>query len=207
MRQIGFAALLGLASMATGCKVDQHNIGDGKDVKIATPFGGIHVATDDTAVLDKIGLPAYPGAVPVKKDNGGGDHESADVNLSFGSFQLQVKTANYRTDDPAAKVETFYRAGLRRFGDVIACRSHQPVGAPTRTAEGLGCEDSDNKHAQILDHGDQGDLELKAGSRQHQHLVQIKPDGGGTRIELIALDLPSQMFSGHDSSAAGDGRQ
>jgi hypothetical protein len=44
-------------------------------------------------------------------------------------------------------------------------------------------------------------LELKAGSQQHQHIVGIDAQGGGTKIELVALDLP-----GDASSESGDGQ-
>ena len=37
------------------------------------------------------------------------DHDAADVNMSFGSFQLRVKTAEFRSDDAESKVEAFYR--------------------------------------------------------------------------------------------------
>jgi hypothetical protein len=37
------------------------------------------------------------------------------------------------------------------------------------------------------------ELELKAGSDYHQHIVTIDRDGGGTKFSLVALDLPSNM--------------
>ena len=36
-------------------------------MKIATPFGGMTVKTNDAAVMDGLGLPVYPGAELVKK--------------------------------------------------------------------------------------------------------------------------------------------
>jgi hypothetical protein len=41
-------------------------------------------------------------------------------------------------------------------------------------------------------------LELKAGSAQHQHLVEIDPEGSGTKFGVVALELPGKMFSGDD---------
>jgi hypothetical protein len=67
------------------------------------------------------------------------------------------------------------------------------VGEPTHTAEGLTC-DNDNKHV-VIDDNVSRKMELKAGSRQHQHIVAIDPNGVGTKIGLVALDLP-----GHSSS-------
>ena len=81
-------------SLLAGCQVDSRDKGDGKEVKIATPFGGMHVTTNDKAVLEQIGLAAYPGATSVKKDKEDG---AADVDMSFAGFQLRVRAVGFRT--------------------------------------------------------------------------------------------------------------
>jgi hypothetical protein len=195
MQQMRFAglAVLGMAvALMAGCQIDTHKDGDGKDVKISTPFGGMQVKTNDTSVLQDIGLPAYPGAVPVKEDN---DNGSADVNMSFGDFKLRVKAAGYRTSDSPEQVEAFYRNGLKRFGQVIACRNNHAIGSPSSTPEGLDCDNTQGNHISVNDHAKPGKLELKAGSKVHQHIVSIDPDGTGTKFGLVALDLPGKMFS------------
>jgi hypothetical protein len=116
--------------------------------------------------------------------------------MSFGSFHLRVKAASYRTPDSPDKVEAFYRKALGRYGDVIKCSNDRPVGEPTRTQEGLTCND-DNKHVAIDDDMSRK-MELKAGSRQHQHIVAINPDGTGTRLGLVALDLPGRSSNGEN---------
>ena len=83
-------------ALLAGCRVESDKHGDSDDVKIATPFGGMQVKTNDAVVVEGIGLPTYPGAQLVKKDK---DDGSADVNMSFGSFQLRVKAVSYRTGD------------------------------------------------------------------------------------------------------------
>jgi hypothetical protein len=198
MLQMNSARIAGLvaAGMAgallAGCRVETDKHGDGKDVKISTPFGGLQVKTNDANVLESIGLPAYPGAEVLKKDD---DDGAADVNMSFGSFQLRVKASSYRTDDSPEKVEAFYRSGMKRFGDVIACRDDRVVGTPVRTFEGLTCDDQKEGHIMVQDDPSKHKLELKAGSKQHQHIVEIDGDGGGTKIGLVALDLPGKMDS------------
>jgi hypothetical protein len=194
---------MGLAVLAlgvAGCRVEERKDGDGKNVKIETPFGGMQVKTNDQAVVDGIGLPVYPGAVPVKKEKDD-DNASADVNMSFGAFQMRVKAMSYRTGDGPEKVEAFYRKGLQRFGDVVACRGNRVVGTPVRTAEGLTCAD-EKKTAMAADEpGDpesKGKLELKAGSEKHQHIVEIEPENGGTKFGVVALELPSKTFWGDD---------
>ena len=193
-----FAGAAALAAMLAGCRVEKSTHGDGKEVNISTPFGGMHVKTNGADVLASIGLPGYPGAQAVNDD--GNDNRSADVDMSFGGFQLRVKKADYRTDDSPEKVEAFYRDGMKRFGDVIACRDNHVVGSPARTVEGLTCENNEDKHhISVDDHSGNNQLELKAGSEQHQHIVEIEPDGGGTKIGLVVLDLPGKMTSGSEN--------
>jgi hypothetical protein len=186
-RMIAGAALAGLVA-ATGCHVESDKRGDGKNVNISTPFGGLHVRTNDGAVLESIGLAAYPGATPVKKNK---DEDSADVDMRFGSFQLRVKAATYHTDDSMDKVEAFYRSDLKRFGDVIACRGNKAVGDPPRTLTGLTCEENNHKHISVGDSDGNNEFHLKAGSPSHQHIVGLKPDKDGTQFALVVLDLPT----------------
>ena len=59
-------ALLAASALAligtTGCRIDTHKNGNNDDVKIATPFGGLSVKTNDAAVQEGVGLTPYPGA-------------------------------------------------------------------------------------------------------------------------------------------------
>lgn len=183
-----FLSTAALATLLAGCRVEKTENGDSKDVHISTPFGGMHVKTNDADTLASIGLPAYPGAQAV--NDTGDDNKSANVDMSFGGYQLRVKVAKYRTGDSPEKVEAFYRDGMKRFGDVIACRDDHTAGGPARTSEGLTCQGEKNVQINADDHEGNNKLELKAGSKQHQHIVEIEPDGGGTKIGLIALDLP-----------------
>lgn len=194
VRQMTVAVAIAGTVLMSGCRVESNKHGDNENVKIATPFGGMQVKTNDDTVLEGMGLPAYPGAVLVKKDN---DHGAADVNMSFGSFHLRVKAASYRTPDSPDKVEAFYRKALGRYGSVIECSNDKPVGEPTRTEEGLTC-DNDKRHVEITDDVSRK-MELKAGSKQHQHIVAINPEGTGTKLGLVALDLPGH-FSGDNEN-------
>jgi hypothetical protein len=198
-RTLATATLLTLAT-TLGCRIESNKHGDNDNVKIATPFGGMSVKTNDAAVVDRMGLPPYPGAELVKKDK---DNGAADVNLSFGNFQLRVKAASYRTSDAPEQVAAFYRKALARYGDVIQCSNNKPVGAPTRTAEGLGCDNDKGNHISAKNDVLRK-MELKAGSKVHQHIVAIEPEGAGTKFGLVALDLPSHITLGDDN---GDSKQ
>lgn len=192
--QMTAAAAMVATLLISGCRVESSKQNGNDNVRIATPFGGMQVKTNDSTVLEGMGLPAYPGATLVKKDN---DHGAADVNMNFGSFHLRVKAASYQTTDSPDQVKAFYRKALGVYGDVIECSNDKSVGQPTQTAEGLTC-DNDQKHVAINDDISRK-LELKAGSKQHQHIVAIDPNGTGTKIGLVALDLPGH-FSGDKES-------
>jgi hypothetical protein len=179
-------------AMMSGCRIESDKRNGNDNVKIATPFGGMTVKTNDAVVTEGLGLPVYPGAELVKKDKNNG---AADVNMSFGSFQLRVKAASYRTEDSPDKVSAFYRKALGRYGDVIECQNDKPVGTPTRTGEGLTCDNDKENHITVNEDMS-GKRELKAGSKQHQHIVAIDPDGNGTKMGLVALDLPGHMSFG-----------
>jgi hypothetical protein len=192
--------------LLAGCHVTENDHGDKKDVDIGTPFGSMKVDTNNSTDATAIGISAYPGAVPVA-DKGDDDGNNANINMSFGSFHLGVKAADFQTPDPSAKVLAFYRKDLTaRFGSVIECRGHNAVGSPSRTSQGLTCNDDEGSHVNTSDghskgiaimSGDDTDLELRAGSPQRLHIVSVENHDGGTKIGLVALDLPSHL-SDHD---------
>ncbi len=180
------AVLLG----STGCRIEKTYTSNGKDVKIDTPFGGMSVKTDGKEVQALVGLDVYPGATPEKKS--GDDDKAANVNMNFGGFHLGVKAASYTTPDAPAKVMQFYRGQLARYGTVIECRGSSPVGTPVVTSAGLSCDEEKHSHVHVTD-GD--DLELKAGSKAHEHIVGVNPQGSGTKFGLVMLDLPQGLGS------------
>lgn len=187
------------ALLLAGCHVTTHKDGKNENVDIGTPFGSMQVKTNDKGDTSVIGITTYPGAVLVNSNNEKSDKGSADINMNFGSFHLGIKAASYQTSDPQSKVEAFYRKDLARYGDVIECRDNSPVGQPTRTSQGLTCETKDVKnHLHIDEDTSNSDLELRAGSEQHQHIVGIEAKDGGTKIGIVALDLPSGLVS-HDN--------
>jgi len=194
---VAVVSVIAAVGLMSGCRIESDKKNGNDNVKIATPFGGMTVKTNDDAV-GGLGLPVYPGAELVKKDK---DNGAADVNMSFGSFQLRVKAASYRTVDSPDQVTAFYRKALGRYGDVIQCQNNKPVGSPTQTTEGLTCEGGDKNHVSVSDDMS-GKLEMKAGSKQHQHIVAIDPEGNGTKFGLVALDLPGRMTVGDN-----DGKQ
>jgi hypothetical protein len=193
----GLLASLALAAGVAGCRihVDKDANGKEKNVQVDTPFGGVHVNTDQTTAAD-LGLPAYPGAQQVKDDD---DHKSADVHMGFGEWELRVQAVSYETPDKKDQVVAYYKKALARYGDVLTCQDNAPVGTPTKTSEGLTCAENSKANVQV-DTGnhrygynsEHSNFELKAGSERHQHIVGFEtPMNGQTRFALVAIDLPS----------------
>ena len=183
------ASLVVLA--AAGCHISSRGKDGKEDVDISTPLGGFAVKTDPSAVLSKLGLPQYPGSNRVQdKDS---NKDSADVNMSFGSFHLRVLAAAFQTGDDRDKVESYYRKALQQYSDVITCEGEHPVGEPTKTGLGLTCKS--DKHVNVNSDDDkhrrtEHERVLKAGSPSRQHFVTLEERDGGTRFSLVALDLP-----------------
>jgi hypothetical protein len=195
-------AVLGIVVLGfSGCRVhvDKDSNGKEKNVQVDTPFGGVHVNTDQTSASD-LGLPVYPGANQIKDDE---NHKSADIHMGFGEWQLRIKAVSYGTADDREKVTAFYKKALARFGDVITCQGNSPVGTPTATREGLTCDDSSKNGKVKIDSKDfkQDNFQLKAGSKRHQHIVGFEDTKGGqTRFALVAIDLPGNLGKDDDSA-------
>jgi hypothetical protein len=95
---------------------------------------------------------------------------------------------------------------MKQYGDAVLCQNNQPVGSPAKTAEGLTCSNTQNGHV-VVESPTNHKMELKAGSEQHQHIVTIDPDGGGTKFSLVALDLPGKITYDDDDTDNSDKRQ
>jgi hypothetical protein len=183
-------ALLALLPL-TACTVSSNKNNGGDNVRINTPFGGMHVESNQTSAAD-IGLPAYPGAT-VYQDK---DSHSANVNMSFGSFHLKVQAADYQTTDSGDKVLAFYRKALAQYGDVLECDHNKPVGQPAVASSGLTCSDDEHGNASVHAHTNIGAMninhdghELRAGSPHAFRVVSLDADHPG-KFALVYLELP-----------------
>jgi hypothetical protein len=195
--------------LLAGCHVTENDHGDHKNVNIGTPFGSMRVNTAKNTDTSAIGISAYPGAVPVNDKGDDDDSNNANVSMSFGPFHLGVKAADFQSSDPSDKIIAFYLKDLAsRYGSVIECRGHSSVGSVNRTSQGLTCSDDEHTHIKTGDSHSKGisimsgdssaNIELRAGSPQHLHIVGVEDHDGGVKIGLVALDLPSDL-SDHDS--------
>lgn len=163
------SALLLLPACSVNVKKDGE--GDDKKVDIETPLGGIHVSKD--ADIRDVGLPVYPGARKKEKDEEG-QEKSANVRLSSGLFGLKVVAIEYLSDDPPAKLIAYYKDQLKKYGGVTECHTN------TRGGD-VNLKTDSNDSNQLKCEGDNSGkiVELKAGTKQNQHLVSIEAGEGG----------------------------
>jgi hypothetical protein len=147
-----------------------------KKLEIRTPTAGLTVSGEATA--KEVGLPVYPGA-RLRKDN---PSEDSQANLAFwtSSMGFKLVVLKYESDDAVEKVSAFYRKALGKYGRVLQCTSAD--------------ENKSEKHegSKDLDCGDdkpeKGAIELKAGTREKQHVVGVEPTGTGSKFELVYIE-------------------
>jgi hypothetical protein len=177
--------ILGALALLTACSVSvkDHGDGDSKKVDISTPVGGIHV--DENADARDTGLAVYPGARPKPKDNDG-DKKSANVNLSAFGFGLKVVALAYESDDPPAKVIAYYQDQLKKYGNVLQCRdSGFKVDDDVPAVGGKGYVVGGKLKCDSDDGGKK--IELKAGTDDNQHIVEVEPQGKGSDFAIVWL--------------------
>ena len=134
--------------------------------------------------------------------------------MSFGNWQMGVKTIEYRSNDPEEKIIAFYKSSMSQYGDVLTCKDKSAIGEPSKTRQGLSCandheydlnmskddkpgkvqppasQQPSSKASQRQDTQLHGDIKLMAGSPENQHIVDLNPDGGGTKFSLVILQFP-----------------
>jgi hypothetical protein len=137
-------------------------------------LGGVHVSKQ--ADVSDVGLAVYPGARLKEKDSEGSD-KSANVNISGFGYGLKVVALEYESDDAPAKVLSFYRGQLKKYGNVLECRTSRGkwnFDMGKNDSNELTCEGSGGN-----------DIELKVGKKYDQHIVAVEPEGKGSSFSLV----------------------
>jgi hypothetical protein len=172
----GFAALL----LLPACSVNVQKGGNGQDkqVDIKTLLGGVHVSKQ--ADVSDIGLAVYPGARLKEKDSDG-SNKSANVNISGFGYGIKVVAMEYESDEPSAKVLSFYKDQLKKYGNVLECHT-----SSLHLDMKMGSHGSTNDSNELTCEGESGkDVELKVGRKDDQHIVAVEPEGKGSSFSLV----------------------
>jgi hypothetical protein len=166
------------ALSACNINVKKNEQGQDKNVDIKTPFGEIHV--DKGADVKDTGLPVYAGARIKQKNENDNDEKSANVNISTGAFGLRVVAVEYESDDAPAKLISYYKDQLKKYGNVLECHTsgHNYGSSHDSNSDELKCEGNTGKN-----------IELKAGTKNNQHIVSIEPRDKGANFALVYVRI------------------
>ena len=173
---VGVAAVLLLPSCSVNVKKEAN--GEDKQVDIKTLAGGIHISKQ--ADVSDVGLTVYPGARVKEKDSDGSD-KSANVNVSGFGFGIKVVAVEYESGDAPARILAFYQDQLKKYGNVLEC--HTSRGNWNVNMGSHGSKDSSNELSCEGSGG--GDIELKAGKKDDQHIVAVQAEGKGSSFTLV----------------------
>jgi hypothetical protein len=163
-----------LLSGACSVNVRKEANGQDKQVDVNTFAGNIHVSKD--ADVSDTGLIVYPGAR--LKEKNGGDDKSANVNISGFGYGIKVVALEYESPDAPAKVISFYKSQMKKYGDVLECRT-----SSLHVKMDMHSKDDSNRLTCEGQNG--GDVELKVGRSDEQHIVAVEPDGNGSSFSLV----------------------
>jgi hypothetical protein len=185
--KFSIVAMLAAAFVLSACSVNvkKEPNGEDKQVDIKTLAGGIHVS-NDADVMDT-GLSVYPGA-RVKPKNSSHDNKSANVNISGFGYSLRVVALEYESDAEPAKILTFYKDQLKKYGDVLECHTSNLDLDMKMGSHGSHSDSNKNDSNELTCEGDHGsNLELKVGKKNDQHIVAVKPEGKGSSFSLVYI--------------------
>ncbi len=150
------------------------------DVAVKSEGFGAGLEVRPLADMAELGLPAYPGAHPLRegKDDEG---EGAGAHLSLwgGAFGLRLRAAKLYAPASVDAVARFYRDALARHGQLVDC-SLVAGGAPEPELKLLRCgSDAPKPGAQLY----------KAGGPGQVRIVAIEPLAGGAKVQVVHLQV------------------
>jgi hypothetical protein len=163
---------------ACSVNVKKEANGQDKQVDINTLVGGVHVSKQ--ADISDVGLTVYPGARLKEKDSNG-SNKSANVNISGFGYGLKVVALEYESDDAPAKVLSFYKDQLKKYGNVLECHT-----SDLNLDMKMGSHSSGSDSSELTCEGDHGsNIELKVGRKDDQHIVAVESQGKGSSFSLV----------------------
>jgi len=153
-----------------------------KNLDIQSSLGDLHVGSDADA--KKTGIPLYPGA-RLKTGKQDGDSDQANLSLFTEAFGFKLVVLKMESSDSPEKVAAFYQKALAKYGTVLNCSGASKAREDkdkSDTSKKLTCDD---------DHANAGEMLFKAGTKEKQHIVSVKPSGTGTVFNLLFIEARS----------------
>ena len=136
-----------------------------------------------------VGLPLYPGSH--RHQDSKDDSASLNMGLSGGSSGFKMAMLKMDSTDSPDKIAAFYRKALSKYGKVLICSgpgSDSPASAKDSSAGATKDAAKSSTLSCDNDKPDKDDIELKAGTKQNQHVVGIKPEGAVTTYQLVYIE-------------------
>jgi hypothetical protein len=130
------------------------------------------------------GLSVYPGAT--LKPNTKDDKHTANVNIDTPWFGVKVVALTYQSPDSPDKIKAYYQKEMSEFGRVLDCSpgsadmSYKPA-----NKEDVSCREGEEHHRVQMD---EGENQLKVGSRDRQRVVGYKKHDNGTEFTLVYVN-------------------
>jgi len=164
-------SFLASASLAAQEKKASGNTGSDMDQ------GGFGIVASKQASARDVGLPMYPGAREHKDKSE--DSPALKFGLWGGNSGFKVAVLKLESNDGPEKVAAFYRKALAKYGKVLDCKGSAQAEDQRTTGSSSaepGCEDEQPAAGELL---------LKVGTHQEQHVVGIKTSGSLTLFQLV----------------------
>jgi hypothetical protein len=172
------AAIVGAAGAVVLPQTAGASTSTGKWAKQEHSAAGVVVSAEASA--KEVGLPLYPGAKPRKDE--GEDSPATQLGLWGTSFGFKLIVLKLESNDSLDKVAAFYQKALARYGTVLNCSKTPPASAgPAQSGSSKQLDCGSDKP-------DSGGMLFKAGTREQQHIVGIKPNGKGSLFQLIYVE-------------------
>jgi hypothetical protein len=148
---------------------------------LAAAQDGAGVTASKKATAKDVGLPLYPGAKPHKDSDS--DTDAFNVGAWGGTFGIKLAVLKLESPDSPDKVAAFYAKALAKYGKVLNCTDPAQAKASkhkTDSSNILTCDESEKS--------DKGEVVYKAGTKDKQHVVSVKPNGTGSVFALVYVE-------------------
>ena len=137
---------------------------------------GVGIEFSPKASSKDIGLPVYPGSTPHRDDSS--DSQSVRMGLWGAGSGFKLAVVKMDSVDAPEKVAAYYKKALAKYGKVLDC-THPPAASDSdKNSNALTCGN---------DKPDAGGMLFKSGTKEKQHIVNVKPNGSGSTYDLVAL--------------------
>ena len=166
-----------LVTVLSSAAQDKKESATTKPGKDKTSMGFI---LSEEASAKEVGLPLYPGARPHK--DASDDSPAVQLGLWGTSSGFKLVVLKLESNDAPEKVAAFYRKALAKYGKVLNCAD------ASQAAGDKGKSDSSTELNCDGDRPEGGELVLKAGTKEKQHIVGIKTNAGRSVFQLVYVE-------------------